>query len=166
MRRILRTALVPTIGLAVGVAVLPARADLFVHVWITVSLTLLLAVGLETLREQVPARPSEFETATRGGATGAARPAALATLERQVTTATASAYDVHHRLRPLLSPLATEFLATHHVDPARHPARARELLGDPLWSVVDPARPAPHDRSAPGLRGDALPAMLDRLERL
>jgi hypothetical protein len=40
------------------------------------------------------------------------------------------------------------------------------VLGEELWEVVRPDRPAPTDRTAPGLPPEALHALVDRLEAI
>jgi hypothetical protein len=40
------------------------------------------------------------------------------------------------------------------------------VLGEELWEVVRPDRPAPTDRTAPGLPSEALHALVDRLEAI
>lgn len=166
MKRALRAIAVPTVALVAGLLLLPGRGELLVHLWIALALTLLAAIGLEALRDLVPHRESAFDRLARPGGRLVGRPPSLESLERQVTTATASAYDVHHRLRPLLAPVARELLTAHRVDLEHDRERCQTLLGDPLWSIVDPLRPPPEDRSAAGLAPGTLPALLERLERL
>jgi hypothetical protein len=82
------------------------------------------------------------------------RPEPIAELQRTdraLVLGAANAFDLHHRLRPLLRDLAAERLYAHHgVELDRDQERARELLGDELWDVVRPGRTL-RERSGPGL---------------
>jgi hypothetical protein len=44
--------------------------------------------------------------------------------------------------------------------------RARELLGDELWSLTEPDREPPSNRQAPGIGFEELERTVERLERL
>src|SRR3989442_3733120 len=51
-----------------------------------------------------------------------------------------SAWHYDHGIRPLFSRLAESVLAERHrVDLARDPARARDLVGDDIWPLIDPS---------------------------
>src|SRR5262252_1373516 len=45
-------------------------------------------------------------------------------------------------------------------------ARARDLVGDDIWPLVDPSRPPSFDSKAPGADLRALTRIVDRLEQL
>jgi hypothetical protein len=95
------------------------------------------------------------------------RPADLEQLEREVALATASSFDVHFRLRPVLREIAAHRLASRRgleLDAGSPGVRA--ALGEELWELVRPSRPPPDDRLGPGLALSRLRAALDRLERI
>ena len=74
-------------------------------------------------------------------------------------------YDVV--TRPLLTRLAAARLADRHrVDLWSDPAGARAVLGDDVWTWVDPAREASRDSQPPGIGPETLTRIVDRLERL
>jgi len=74
-------------------------------------------------------------------------------------------YD--HGLRPLLSRLFESVLAERHrVDLTADPERARSLVGDDVWPLIDPSRPPSSDSNAPGTDLHTLIRIVDRLERL
>ena len=100
--------------------------------------------------------------------TGAADddPADLARIGRAVASGTASAGDLHLRLRPVLRDIATDGLRRHGVELDGDPARAQELLAPATWEIVRPDRPAPADAFAPGLRAAELDVIIDDLEAL
>ena len=148
------------------VLVLPERAGVVAHGLLVVLLALALAVALERLRRTLPRHPSAFETAfVRPGPRGA-RPATLARMEREVTLATGTAFDVHYRLRPVLRTIAAGLVARRGVELDRMPDRAEALVGPTTWELVRPDRPAPVDRTAPGLRVEDVERAVTDLERL
>ena len=74
-------------------------------------------------------------------------------------------YDVV--TRPLLTRLAAARLADRHrVDLWSDPAGARAVLGDDVWTWVDPAREASRDSQPPGIGPETLTRIVDRLEHL
>jgi hypothetical protein len=77
-----------------------------------------------------------------------------------------SEFGVDRFLRPLLVPIATARLGRHGVTMALAPRRAQELLGDVLWEIVRPDRPAAAYRIGGGLARDDLHTAIDRLEHL
>ena len=78
-----------------------------------------------------------------------------------------SRWHYDHGIRPLFGRLLESVLAERHrVDLARDPARARALVGDDVWPLVDPARPPSFDSKAPGPDLRTLTRIVDRLEQL
>lgn len=73
---------------------------------------------------------------------------------------------VDRSLRPLLVPIVAARLSRHGVDMALAPRRAQELLGDRLWEIVRPDRPAAAYRVGRGIAHDDLRAAIERLEQL
>lgn len=91
------------------------------------------------------------------------RPSELVRIERELTLGASSAGHLHIRLLPLLREAAAARLG---IDLDLHPDRARAALGDETWELLRPDRPAPSDRSAPGLPLRRARAVVDRLEQL
>ena len=164
--RSIAAAIMATIWAGLFLVVLPGKAAIVGHVWLVVVLALSLGVALERLRRELPRRPSSFDAAFTRGRRRHARPVTLERVERELTLATGTAFDVHFRLRPLLRELAYGVLLQRGIDLDRHPVRAGTLLGPELWELVRPDRPAPDDRTAPGVRLDTIERALDDLERL
>jgi hypothetical protein len=83
----------------------------------------------------------------------------LEKLNREVTLATASAYDLHFRLLPHLREIAQCRLERngHTASP--------ETLGR-WWELLRPDRPAPEDRFAPGITQADLRALIADLDRM
>lgn len=155
-----------TIGAGVVVLVVPDHAALVGHVWLVVVLTVALGIALGQLGRRLPVRPSAFDAAFVRARPRRARPASLARVEREVTLATVTAFDVHFRLRPLVRPLAAGLLLRRGVDLEQRPDRARELLGAETWELVRPDRDAPDDRTAPGIPIETVERVVADLERL
>ena len=91
----------------------------------------------------------------------------LARVERQVTLASGSAFDLHVRLRPTIREIAEYRLLTHYgllLD--EEPERARGILGEQTWELVRPDRQLPENRHAPGLSVSELDEIVSVLERL
>ena len=67
--------------------------------------------------------------------------------------------------RPLLQRLLAALVADRHgVDLGKDTAAARGAIGEHLWPLLDPARPASDDSQAPGVGLETLAAIVDRLE--
>jgi hypothetical protein len=164
--RSIAAAIMATIWAGLFLVVLPGKAAIVGHVWLVVVLALSLGVALERLRRELPRRPSSFDGAFATGRRARARPASLARVEREVTLASGTAFDVHFRLRPLLQQLAAGLLLRRGVDLERDPAGAEALVGPHLWELVRPDRAAPDDRIAPGLPVASIERAIDELERL
>ena len=78
-----------------------------------------------------------------------------------------SQWHYDHGVRPLLARLMQSVLLDHHrVDAVADPARARRLVGDEIWPLVDPTRPPSFDSKAPGADLRTLARIVDRLEQL
>jgi hypothetical protein len=81
--------------------------------------------------------------------------------------ASVSQWHYDHGIRPLFGRLLESVLAERHrVDLASDPARARDLVGDDIWPLVDPSRPPSFDSKAPGADLRTLTRIVDRLEQL
>jgi hypothetical protein len=164
--RSIAVAITATVWAGLFLLVLPGRAALVGHVWLVVVLALALGVALERLRRELPRRPSAFDAAFAPRRPTHARPASLARVEREVTLATGTAFDVHFRLRPLLQSLSAGLLLRRGVDVERTPERAAALLGPAVWELVRPDREAPDDRTAPGVPLETVEEVVADLERV
>lgn len=158
----------PTIGLAIALTLVPGRGALVVHVYLLVVLALALAVvvtGFATSAGRE--RRSTFDQALRPARGRHERLPELVRLEREVGLATASAFDVHYRLRPVLREIAGGLLAARRgVDLDGQPEQARALLGDEAWELLRPDREAPRDRHGAGLELGAIDRIVTAVEAL
>ena len=67
----------------------------------------------------------------------------LTSLESRLSWGATDPYRFRHRVRPLLVDLATDRLRSRRgVDPRTDPEHARQILGEPLWTLMtaEPAR--------------------------
>lgn len=140
--------------------------------------TVLALVGLVTARTAIPsgagrdsgqkgrARTEAEQYQADVAASEADFPAFLE-ISSDVTWATVSQRHFDHGIRPRLARLLDTRLAERHgVTIASQPARARELAGEDLWPLVDPARPLSEDSNAPGITLAKLARIITRLEEL
>ena len=92
---------------------------------------------------------------------------AYAKISSDLGWAPVSQWHYDHGIRPLFGRLLESVLAERHrVDLARDPARARDLVGEDIWPLVDPSRPPSFDSKAPGADLRTLTRIVDRLEQL
>jgi hypothetical protein len=92
---------------------------------------------------------------------------AYAKISSDLGWAPVSQWHYDHGLRPLLGRLFESVLAERHrVDLTADPDRARTLVGDDIWPLIDPSRPASSDSRAPGTDLRTLTRIVDRLEQL
>lgn len=138
--------------------------------------TVLVMVGIITARTAIPSgRNSARKSRARAeaeqhqadvAASQAGFPAFLE-ISSDVTWATVSQRHFDHGIKPRLVRLLDTRLAERHgVTIASQPARARELAGEDLWLLLDPARPLSEDSNAPGVSLARLTRIITRLEEL
>jgi hypothetical protein len=158
----------PTAGLVVGLVLAPGRAELWAHLYLVAVLAIALAAVVSLLREGQPAAAgSAFEAALRRDERPPERLPELARLEREVTLAASSSFDVHYRLRPIVREIAGGLLAARRgVMLDQEPDRARALLGEDAWALVQPDLEPPRDRYGPGIQAAGLERVLTALEAL
>ena len=90
-----------------------------------------------------------------------------AKISSDIGWASVSLWHYDHGLRQLLARLFESALAERHrVDLTADPQRARALVGEDIWPLIDPARPPSFDSNAPGMDMRMLARVVDRLERL
>jgi hypothetical protein len=140
--------------------------DLVLDLWLLGIAAVLLLALYRIARLLAPPAASPLDAAL-----ARMRPRAAAvpelTLERDVALSRAMEFHLHVRLRPVLREIAAHRLRSRYgVDLDREPARARELVPARAWAVVDPDRPIPEDRLAPGPSVRDISAVVDELERL
>jgi len=163
-RRIVIPIALATVALAVLLAVRPVPADRIAAGYVLALAAIGLAAltgSLSSVTSEQPA--SQFERMLTRPAEQPSRPPELVRIEREIMLGAASAGHLHMRLLPLLREVASAKLG---VDLELRPERAKTLLGDDAWKLLRPDRPAPEDRTGPGLPLRRLRALVDTLERL
>ncbi len=133
--------------------------------------TVLALVGLLTARTAIPSgrrkTRAEAEQHQADVAASQADFPAFLEISSDVTWATVSQRHFDRGIRPRLARLLDTRLAERHgVTIASQPDRARELAGEDLWPLIDPARPLSEDSNAPGVSLAKLTRIITRLEEL
>jgi len=142
----------------------PGRFELELDIYI-------LAVGGLAVLELVVATRSAYPLEGRSALAAALdrereevrRPPEVERLERELTLASATAFDLHARLRPTLREIAAMRLA---VRGQRLDDDGEAVLDEELWELVRPDRQPPAQRHSPGLSPAELRRVVERLEAL
>jgi hypothetical protein len=166
LRRGARLLLLPTIVVVGVVAFLPGRTELAARIYALLVCVVVLGLALAALLGAYPETRRLRPTTGRGDA--ARRPPhSLVRLEQEAAIGVASAFDLHHRLRPRLRDLAVDLLDTRRrISLDRHGEEARAILGDETYELVREGRPPPEDRLARGLKPAELDEVVRSLERV
>ena len=156
-----------TIGVFIARVIAPGRSELELDVYVLALggfglLVLASALGRIAPREG----ESLLEEALEPEPPERAPIASLERLRREVALGVSREFDLHYRLRPVLREIAAARLERRGTRLDSDTTRARELLGDELWSLTEPDREPPSDRQAPGIGFEELERTVERLERL
>jgi hypothetical protein len=121
----------------------------------------LLMLGIVAAADNAVTRRhrSRFDAALAEPGEPPTRLPGLERMEREVTLARLSSFDLHFRLLPHLREIAQARLERQGKAPSA------ETLGR-WWELLRPDRPAPDDRFAPGISEADLSALVADLERL
>jgi hypothetical protein len=138
----------------------PGIRDTTVHVYVFVVGGLLMLAIVAAAGDALPRRRiSDFDRALASGGAKEKPLPELEKMNREVTLATASAYDLHYRLLPHLREIAQ-----CRLERSGH-APSPETLGR-WWELLRPDREAPEDRFAPGITQADLRALVADLDRM
>jgi hypothetical protein len=148
-------------------SVLTVRPGLVLDIYLLfLGAVTLLALVRTTSVAQPGSGQSPFELALRPIAPRTERPPELVRLERQLALAATTAFDVHYRLRPVVSEVAVQRLWVRHgVDLEADAGRASSLTSAEVWELVRPDRPPPTEPFAPGLGLRGIERIIAALER-
>lgn len=138
----------------------PGLRNVTLHIYVFAVGGLLMLGLVAAAGDSVPRRlRSELDRALSEPPTREQPLPEVEKLQREVSLATASAYDLHFRLLPHLREIAQSRLE-----------RAGKTSGpDTLgrwWELLRPDRPEPDDRFGPGIKQAELRALVDDLERM
>jgi hypothetical protein len=163
-----RPAIPATIALVALLAVPQLSTSRALAIWVVLVAALVLVVLLRRSRRLGrPEQAPRFDDALRERKPPASQPAELVRMERELLLGSADADHAHRRLLPLLRAAAAARLAARHgLDLERRPEAARELLGESVWELLRPDRPAPENRHGPGVPPDRIAAVIERVESL
>jgi hypothetical protein len=138
----------------------PGLRNVTLHIYVFVVGALLMLGLVAAAGDSVPRRSrSELDLALAERNRRTPRLPEVERTEREVTLATASAYDLHYRLLPHLREIAQCRLERAGKAPGP------ETLGR-WWELLRADRPEPEDRFAPGIKQSELRALVDDLERM
>ena len=162
----LRFLVLPTVALVVIGGGAPGRLELAARIYALLVCGVALVVLVRAVRRADPP-----ETPLRDPAGSADRgrrpPPSLARLEQLAALGVASSFDLQYRLLPPLRSIAAGLLASRRrVELDGEPETARRILGDDVWDLVRPARPAPQDRVSRGISPSELTRVVETLERV
>jgi hypothetical protein len=139
----------------------PGWFELEVDIFILVVGGIALADAVILLRNAYPLEDvPEIAAALEREPEPPQRPPQLERLERELTMATATAFDLHARLRPQLREIAELRLA------ARGQRLEEGVLDEELWELIRPDRPPPANRHAEGIPPAELRRAIEALEAL
>jgi hypothetical protein len=138
----------------------PSVSNMTVHIYVLVVGGLLMLALITALGDAIPhRRNSELDFALAGPPRPERPSTEIERVEREVTLAVASAYDLHVRLLPHLREIAQSRLERKGQTADAH------TLG-PWWDLLRPDRPEPEDRFGPGISEAELRALVSDLERM
>lgn len=158
---------VATIGLVAARMIAPGRRELELDIYVLVLGGFALLVMSSALGQIAPREDeSLLEEALHPEPPAEVRIAELERLGREVALATSREFDLHYRLRPVLRQIAAARLERRGATLDSDSPRARELLGDELWSLTEADREPPSNRQARGIGLEELERTVERLERL
>jgi hypothetical protein len=157
-------ALLATIALLLARLFEPNRLELELDVYILVVGGVLLLNVVVLIREAYPLEPgaTQIARALEHEETELSRLPELERVERELTMATATSFDLHTRFRPLVRDIAASRLAAR----GRKLEESEDELGEELWALVRPDRPVPTDRHGAGISPESAERIVDRLEAL
>jgi hypothetical protein len=148
-----------TVAAAGAVVFVPHHRSVVGHVYVLVVGAVLVRTLLGLVADLLPTRRSAFDDALVPPPPPADRLPEFERVQREVTLATVTAYDLHLRLLPVLREIAETRLGRSGR------SASPETLGR-WWELLRPDRPPPEDRFAPGLLPAELRALVDDLEKM
>ena len=167
-RQLAFPALIAAVVLVVLLALRPLSTSRALAIWVVVVASIALVLLVRNSRgSSTPQHAGRFEAALRGRKEPPQPPVELLRMERELELGIADATHAHRRLLPLLRAAATARLASRRgVELDRRPEAAEALLGEDVWELLRPDRPAPADRHGPGVPREQVAAAIERVESL
>jgi hypothetical protein len=166
--RLAKTALAAVVALVVLLAIPRLSTPRALGIWVVLVTALVLVTLIRHSRGSGEPEPaSRFEQALSERKRATARPEELLRMDRELVLGSADADHAYRRLLPLLRATAAARIASRHgFELERRPEAARALLGEDVWDLLRPDRPAPEDRHGSGVPRDRIEAVIERVESL
>jgi hypothetical protein len=167
-KRLVRAALVAMVALVILLAIPKLSTPRALAIWVVLATACVLVVLVRHSRDHRGPEPaSRFEQAMRARKRTVAQPEELLRMDRELVLGSADADHAQRRLLPLLRATAAARIAARHgFELERRPEAARALLGEDVWELLRPDRPAPEDRHAAGVPRERIAAVIERVESL
>ena len=157
------TAVAVLVGAAVMLAAGYAAGG---QVGLLAAVALAAIAGLLTARLRIPPPPRPPRP-PRQEQPGGGEFTAYRRIQSALALAQSSQRLFDYTARPLLQRLLAALLADRRrLDLTRDTQAAREAVGDDLWPLIDPARPASDDSRPPGVSEQTIARIVNRLEDL
>ena len=132
-----------------------------------VMLTGIVALGSVMVVAALPSAPAVAPSRRRPPRGGSSAYRSYDRVTRDLSWADVSPRHYDTTTRPMLQRLlAARLLTGHGINLSGDPEAARRLVGDDLWSYLDPARPVNASSQPPGIDPTTLARIIDRLEQL
>jgi hypothetical protein len=149
--RALKLGLIVTAGTGAAALLSSGARGLLVEVYLLAIGAVLLQALVRTTRAKVRSDRSSTYDTTAGRLHAYPLDTGALVLTNDLYLSMASEFHLHVRLCPVLREIASYRLRAHYgVDLTAEPLRARNLVGEPVWELIDPRRPKPEDRLARG----------------
>ena len=163
-----KTALTAVVALVVLLVIPRLSTPRAFGIWVVLVTALVLVVLIRRSHGSAEREPaSRFEQALRGRKRTSSQPEELLRMDRELVLGSADADHSQRRLLPLLRATAAARIAARHgFELERRPEAARALLGEDVWELLRPDRPAPEDRHASGVPRKRIAAVIERVESL
>jgi len=167
-RRAISLGLVFSAAIAIAAFAVSGLRDALLEAYLVGIGGVLLLALVRTTAETAPrTATSDFDRAFADMSRRYPSDSGELSLVHDVQQSIASSFHLHTRLRPLLREIAAHRLSMRFgVDLDREPERARELIEGQAWELVQPERPPPSDRLAPGPPASHLSKVVEELERI
>ncbi len=167
-RGFLLAATLPTLAFVFLAYLEPGHRELELDVYLLVVGAMAVMTAVLAVRRAFPvSEGSALAEALEAEPEEPMRPLDLERTERILGMATATTFDLHFRLRPILREVAEQRLGDRRsltLDSGG--PRVEAALGPELWELVRPDREQPENRFAPGLEAETLRRVVERLEAL
>jgi hypothetical protein len=139
----------------------------------SVSRLALLAIGIlpawwlvRRLLSVTGSSPERFDAELRPPVAISGDILGLRAVDHTLRMALGSSFGVEFMLKPLLRELASwRLLRNRGIDIGATPEAARQLVGEPLWSLIEPGEPV-RDYRAPGIPLADIRKSVEQLERI